>query len=174
MGFRKSFWLCRNDVRWFFQVWMYEYFGVGPQVLEDVGDMYPRFLCWLPNYCLSTPSKRSLQVWRMVIDNLIVADVSFFFLGGVLCLVFVFDCGLIFFYSRFFMIFKCLWILGWDVRSMLSVNGLTSWMVVRCGLSVTMRGIGILVTDYCLSLNMCTLLQQSRFLIVPPSIWLTF
>ena len=29
----------------FFQVWMYEYFGVGPQVWEDVDGMYPRFLC---------------------------------------------------------------------------------------------------------------------------------
>ena len=58
---------------------MYEYFRVGPQVLEDVGGMYPRFLRWLLKYHFSTPSKRSLQVWRMVIDNLIVADVSFFF-----------------------------------------------------------------------------------------------
>ena len=41
--------------------------------------MYPRFLCWLPKYCLSMPSKRSLQIWRMVIDNLIVNDVRFFF-----------------------------------------------------------------------------------------------
>ncbi|KAK9984332.1 hypothetical protein SO802_033857 [Lithocarpus litseifolius] len=56
-------------------VWMYEYFGVGPQVLEDVGDMFPRFLHWLPKYRLSVPSKSSLQVWCMVIDNLTVADV---------------------------------------------------------------------------------------------------
>ena len=66
---------------------MYEYFGVGPQVLEDVGDMYLRFLHWLPKYHLSTLSKRSLQVWRMVINNLIVADVSFFFF---------FFCGILF------------------------------------------------------------------------------
>ena len=46
----------------FFQVWMYEYFGVGPQILEDVGGMYPRFLHWLPKYHLSTPSKCFLQV----------------------------------------------------------------------------------------------------------------
>ncbi|KAL0007990.1 hypothetical protein SO802_009492 [Lithocarpus litseifolius] len=46
-------------------VWMYEYFGDDPQVLEDVGDMYPRFHRWLPKYCLSTPSKHSLQVWCM-------------------------------------------------------------------------------------------------------------
>ena len=51
---------------------MYEYFGVG-------GDMYPRFLLWLPKYRLSKPLKRSLQVWRMVIDNLAADDVSFFF-----------------------------------------------------------------------------------------------
>jgi len=72
----------------FFKVWMYEYFGVGPQVWEDVDGMYPRFLHWLPKYHLSTPSKRSLEVWRMVIDNLIVADVSYFFyVCGILCLV---------------------------------------------------------------------------------------
>ena len=60
----------------------------GPQVLEDVGDMYPRFLCWLPKYHLSMPSKCSLQVWRMVIDNLTIDDVIFFFFVlGVLCLV---------------------------------------------------------------------------------------
>ena len=58
---------------------MYEYFGVGPQVLEDVGDMYPRFLCWLPKYRLSMPPKHSLQAWRMVIDNLTTEDVSFLF-----------------------------------------------------------------------------------------------
>jgi len=28
----------------FFQVWMYEYFGVGPQVQEEVDGIYPRFL----------------------------------------------------------------------------------------------------------------------------------
>ena len=31
-------------VDYFFQVWMYEYFGVGPQLLEDVDDIFPRFL----------------------------------------------------------------------------------------------------------------------------------
>ena len=63
----------------FFQVWMYEYFGVSPQVWEDVDGIYPRFLHWFPKYHLSTPSKRSLEVWRMVIKNLTVADLSFFF-----------------------------------------------------------------------------------------------
>ena len=54
-----------NDICWFFfQLWMYKYFEVGPQVLEDVG--YSRFLCWLPKYRLSTPFKNSLQVWHMV------------------------------------------------------------------------------------------------------------
>nr|POE61699.1 hypothetical protein CFP56_51905 [Quercus suber] len=58
------------------QVWMYEYFGVGLQVQEDVDGIYPRFLRWLPKYRLSTPSKRSLEVWCTVIDNLIVANIS--------------------------------------------------------------------------------------------------
>ena len=44
----------------FFQVWMYEYFGVGSQLLEDVDDMFPRFLLWLPKYHLSLPPKHSL------------------------------------------------------------------------------------------------------------------
>ena len=39
---------------------MYEYFGVGLQLLEDVDDMFPRFLHWLPKYHLSMPPKRSL------------------------------------------------------------------------------------------------------------------
>ena len=45
---------------------------------------------------------------------------SFFFLGGG---GFVFDCGLGSFHSGFFVISRCLWILGLDVRSVLSVNG---------------------------------------------------
>ena len=46
--------------------------------------------------CLSTPSKCSLEVWRILIDNLTVVDVSFFFFFfGI----FVFKgfCGLVFF-----------------------------------------------------------------------------
>ncbi|XP_065635420.1 uncharacterized protein LOC112003681 isoform X2 [Quercus suber] len=43
---------------------------------EDVDGIYPRFLRWLPKYRLSTPSKRSLEVWCTVIDNLIVANIS--------------------------------------------------------------------------------------------------
>ena len=75
---------------------MYEYFGVGPQVREDIDGIYPRFLCWLPKYRLSTPSKCSLEVWRMVIDNLTVANVIFFFFW---CGIFVFKgfYGLVFF-----------------------------------------------------------------------------
>ncbi|KAK9991875.1 hypothetical protein SO802_026860 [Lithocarpus litseifolius] len=61
---------------WVGMAYMYEYFGVGPQVLEDVGDMYPMFLHWLPKYRLSTLPKHSLQAWRMVIDNLIADDMS--------------------------------------------------------------------------------------------------
>ena len=92
---------------------MYEYFGVGPQVLEDFGDMYPRFLLWLPKYRLSKPSKHSLQVWRMVIDNLAADDVSFF----------VLFCFFFFFWLPF--IIGSLWFS--DVfGSLLNVNGLKS------------------------------------------------
>ena len=67
---------------------------VGPQVQEDVDGIYPRFLRWLPKYRLSMPPKRSLEVWRMVIDNLTMAVVRAFVC---LCVwVFVFDCGLVF------------------------------------------------------------------------------
>ena len=99
---------------------MYEYFGVGPQVLEDIGDMYPRFLRWLPKYRLSTPPKQSLQVWRMVIDNLTANDVSFFVLG-VLRLV---ESFFFFFVLCFSLWFGFLFILV--VRSVLNVNGLKS------------------------------------------------
>ena len=97
--------------------------------MEDVGDMYPRFLHWLPKYRLSMPFKCSLEVWRMVINNLTVADVSFFFFGwdfvfslGFLCLIMVWFS----FHYGFFVIFRRLWILGLGVRSILSVNGLKS------------------------------------------------
>ena len=88
VDFGKLFWLGCNGVCGFFRVWMYEYFGVDPQVREEVDGIYPRFLHWLPKYRLLTPSKRYLEVWHMLIDNLIVANVSFFFffLGGILCL----------------------------------------------------------------------------------------
>ena len=59
---------------------MYEYFGVGPQVREEVNGIFPRFLHWLPQYCLSILSRRSLEIWRLVINNLSVDDVSSFFL----------------------------------------------------------------------------------------------
>ena len=58
---------------------MCEHFGVGPQLLEDVDDIFPRFLCWLPKYHLSMPPKRSLQAWQMVIDSLDADEVSSFF-----------------------------------------------------------------------------------------------
>ena len=90
---------------------MYEYFGVGPYLLEDVDDMYPRFLRWLPKYHLSEPPKRSLQVWHMVIDNLTADDVSFFvFFFFVL---FSFLSGFVlfslFFIFLFFFIFYVVW-----------------------------------------------------------------
>ena len=49
----------------FLQVWMYEYFGVGPQLLEDVDDVFRRFLHWMAKYRLSTPPKHSLQAWQI-------------------------------------------------------------------------------------------------------------
>ena len=55
---------------------MYEYFGVGPEIREEVAGIFPRFLRWLPKYCLSIPSRRSLEIWRLVIDNLTADDVS--------------------------------------------------------------------------------------------------
>ena len=58
---------------------MYEYFGVGSQLLEDVDDMFPRFLLWLPKYHLSLPPKHSLLAWWMVIDGLTTDKVSFVF-----------------------------------------------------------------------------------------------
>ena len=93
---------------------MYEYFGVGPYLLEDVDDMYPRFLRWLPKYHLSEPPKRSLQVWHMVIDNLTADDVSFFvlfsFLSGFVLFSLLFLCCVVWlsFHSGFVMIFRCL------------------------------------------------------------------
>ena len=60
---------------------MYEYFGVGPKIREEVTGIFPRFLCWLPKHHLSTPSRHSLEIWCLVIDNLtadnVVAQTSF-------------------------------------------------------------------------------------------------
>ena len=39
---------------------MYEYFRVGPQLLEDIDDMFLKFLRWLPKCRLSMPPKHSL------------------------------------------------------------------------------------------------------------------
>ena len=105
MGFGKLFWLGCNSVVNFFQVWMYEYFGVGPQVREEVDGIYPRFLHWLPKYCLSMPSRHSLEIWRMLIDNLTIAYVSFsLFVRGLRGLLWF---GLLLILG-FFVIFRCL------------------------------------------------------------------
>ena len=58
---------------------MYEYFGVGPEIREEVTGIFPRFLRWLPKHHLSPPSRRSLEIWRLVIDNMTINDVSSFF-----------------------------------------------------------------------------------------------
>ena len=87
---------------------MHAYFGVGPQVQEEVNDIYPRFLRWLPKNHLSMPSKHSLEIWRMVIDNLIVDGLSpsFFvgflvFDGGFWCLIMVCLFVCLFFFNLF-------------------------------------------------------------------------
>ena len=59
---------------------MYEYFGVGPEIQEEFSGIFPRFLRWLPKHRLSPPFRRSLELWRLVIDNLTSDDVSSFFL----------------------------------------------------------------------------------------------
>ena len=62
---------------------MYEYFGVGPEIRGEVNDIFPRFLRWFPRYRLSTPSRHSLEIWRMVIDNLTIDGMSPFLLCGI-------------------------------------------------------------------------------------------
>ena len=59
---------------------MYEYFRVGPEIQEEVVGIFPRFLRWLPKHHLSIPSRCSLEIWRLVIDNLTTKDVGFFLL----------------------------------------------------------------------------------------------
>ena len=59
---------------------MYEYFGVGPEIREQVTSIFPRFLRWLPKHCLSPPFMHSLELWCLVIDNLIIDDVCSCFL----------------------------------------------------------------------------------------------
>ena len=59
---------------------MCEYFGVGPEIQEEVTGIFPRLLRWLPKHRLSPPSRSSLEIWRLVIDNLTIDDVSSFFL----------------------------------------------------------------------------------------------
>ncbi|KAK9997566.1 hypothetical protein SO802_022252 [Lithocarpus litseifolius] len=70
------FWLDCNGIVNFCQVWMYEYFGVGLEIWEEINDIFPRFLCWLPKHRLSTSSRRSLEIWCLVIDNLTANDMS--------------------------------------------------------------------------------------------------
>ena len=59
---------------------MYEYFGVGPKIRKEVAGIFPRFLHWLLKHHLSIPSRHSLEIWHLVIDNLTINDVSFLFL----------------------------------------------------------------------------------------------
>ncbi|KAK9984358.1 hypothetical protein SO802_033883 [Lithocarpus litseifolius] len=54
------------------EVWMYVYFGVGHETWEEVAGIFPRFLYWVPQYRSSVTSRCSLEIWRLVIDNLTV------------------------------------------------------------------------------------------------------
>ena len=101
VGFGKLFWLGCNSVVNFYKVWMYEYFGVGPQVREEVNGIFPRFLRWLPKHRLSMPSRHSLEIWHLVIDNLTTDDVSpsFFFFFFSFFLSLVLSYGLVFSHS---------------------------------------------------------------------------
>ena len=58
---------------------MYEYFEVDPKIGEEVDGIFPRFLRWLPKHRFSIPSKRSLEIWCLVFENLTIDDVSSFF-----------------------------------------------------------------------------------------------
>ena len=55
---------------------MYEYFGVGLEIQQEVNNIFPRFFRWLPKHHLFTPFRHSLEIWRLVIDNLTIDDVS--------------------------------------------------------------------------------------------------
>ena len=59
---------------------MYEYFGVGPEIQEEVIGIFPRFIHWFPKHRFSPPFRHSLEIWRLVIDNLTIDDMSSFFL----------------------------------------------------------------------------------------------
>ena len=93
---------------------MYEYFGVGLEIREEVNNIFPRFLRWFPKHRLSMPSKRSLEIWRLVIDNLITDDVSlsfsFLFLLDLWYLVVVWSFSHSGFFGDFSNVFKSL---GW-------------------------------------------------------------
>ena len=86
-------WLVRKKISCIFcqgylcccwQLLIFAGLEVGPQLLEDVVEEFPRFLCWMPKNCLSTLPKRPLKAWQMMIDGLNIEDVSFMssFIGG--------------------------------------------------------------------------------------------
>ena len=55
---------------------MYEYFGVGHEIWEEVAGIFPRFLRWLPQYHSLLTSRCSLEIWHLEIDNLTTDDMS--------------------------------------------------------------------------------------------------
>ena len=67
---------------------MYEYFGVGLEIQQEVNNIFPRFFRWLAKHHLFMPFRHSLEIWRLVIDNLTIDDVSPFFFFFFLCGIF--------------------------------------------------------------------------------------
>ena len=55
---------------------MYEYFGVGPEFRRKLMAFFLDFFVGCPHHHLSSPSRRSLEIWCLVIDNLTANDVS--------------------------------------------------------------------------------------------------
>ena len=139
---------------------MYKYFEVGLEIQEEVASIFLIFLCWFPEHRLSTPSKCTLEIRRLVIDNFLnlwylVIVWSFIILGS-------------------FVIFQM------SLNPWAGCEGYTEYeralelMVVRYCLNVGMEGIGMLVIRYCPKFNMSILLQQFQFLLVPSFGWLIF
>ena len=48
-------------------------------LFRSVAGIFPRFLHWLPKRHLSIPSRSSLEIGHLVIDNLTIDNVSSFF-----------------------------------------------------------------------------------------------
>ncbi|XP_030945395.1 uncharacterized protein LOC115969900 [Quercus lobata] len=52
------------------EIWMYEYFGVGPKLHNSKAQVFPRFFRWSSRNRISGGKKRTLQDWRLIIESL--------------------------------------------------------------------------------------------------------